>query len=128
MQSELKQRDITTNMLQNRPFRDMLMNMFEMQRSLQVKIGVSEDAQTSFVNSVAGLVCELGEVMNEYEDWKNWKRRKKKVDRSRVLEELVDAWHFMINLTMSLGIGPEELYTEFVEKNAVNHQRQENGY
>ena len=45
------------------------------------------------------LIDELGELVHELKgDWCWWKATQKPVDRQKVLEELVDVWHFALSL------------------------------
>lgn len=45
------------------------------------------------------LIDELGEMVHELKgDWCWWKATQKPVDRQKVLEELVDVWHFTLSL------------------------------
>ena len=42
--------------------------------------------------------------------------------------ELVDVFHFFMNLCMVAHMGPEELMQRYIEKRNVNAKRQEEGY
>ena len=45
------------------------------------------------------LIDELGEMVHELKgDWCWWKATQKPVERAKVLEELVDCWHFGLSL------------------------------
>ena len=45
------------------------------------------------------LIDELGEMVHELKgDWCWWKATQKPVERAKVLEELVDVWHFGLSL------------------------------
>ena len=43
-------------------------------------------------------------------------------------EEYIDAFHFMINIGISIGMTEEKIIEMYREKNKVNYQRQENNY
>lgn len=68
------------------------------------------------------LMDELHEAMAEVA-WKPWSSDKSKFNREAYLGELIDAWHFMINLVLVAGFGPEEFFKKFMEKNNVNWAR-----
>lgn len=82
-------------------------------------------------NSFA-LTDELHEAMAEV-GWKPWATNKY-VHREQFVKEMVDAWHFFMNLLLAVspGMTPLEITDDFVDKymakNAVNAKRQEDGY
>lgn len=48
---------------------------------------------------ILALIDEIGELVHELKgDWCWWKASQKPVDRNKVLEELVDVWHFGLSL------------------------------
>lgn len=48
---------------------------------------------------IMALIDEIGELVHELKgDWCWWKATQKPVDRQKVLEELVDVWHFGLSL------------------------------
>ncbi|AYJ75586.1 dUTPase [Bacillus phage BSTP8] len=72
------------------------------------------------------LTCineEVSEVRNEL-NWKHWKNHKD-IDWSAVKEEITDVWIFLIELSISAGLYPEELEEIFYAKTAENHARQD---
>ncbi|MGI6558582.1 MAG: hypothetical protein ACOX20_06415 [Limnochordia bacterium] len=42
-----------------------------------------------------------------------------------IKEELVDLLHFFLSTCLKCGIGPEELYQAYLDKNQENHARQD---
>ena len=42
--------------------------------------------------------------------------------------EIVDQLHFWLSLAMTAGLDAEKVFSLYLQKNAVNFQRQENGY
>lgn len=63
-----------------------------------------------------GLIAELGEVLQAYKAWKPWNHGDKSVDEKKLGEELADMWHFMINLSLALGYGAEDIERIYNEK------------
>lgn len=71
--------------------------------------------------------------------WKKWKDKHEAV-RSRTFDdlteedmdelkfELVDSFHFYMNMFFAIGLTPEELFVYYYAKNAENHRRSQNGY
>ena len=79
-----------------------LTQMFLMQRTLNQNI-LKEFGQDSMTEEKLQLaiIDELGELTHELKgDWCWWKKTQKPVDRKRVLEELVDVYHFVMTWEM----------------------------
>lgn len=76
------------------------------------------------------LEAELQEAL-DHTGWKLW-ATSKHINREEYFGELVDAFHFLMNMLLALGDTPEdiasELFTRYCIKNRVNAQRQQNGY
>jgi dimeric dUTPase (all-alpha-NTP-PPase superfamily) len=58
--------------------------------------------------------------------WKWWS--KDHLDMQNIRVEIVDQLHFWISLAMTAGMDAESVFRIYMQKNAVNHQRQENDY
>ena len=66
--------------------------------------------------------------------WKNphkikygWKKTQQ-LDEEKYKEEIIDLWHFVINLSISAGMTHEEVFERYLGKNKENHTRQNNDY
>jgi dimeric dUTPase (all-alpha-NTP-PPase superfamily) len=112
---------------------DRLDQMLSMQRELQQKInGYDIGYQTyatrvsNIMLNVLGATDELHELLNET-GWKPW-AKSSFINTEAAQRELVDAWHFLMNLMLHLGMTGDDLYRMYREKNAVNHRRQDEGY
>lgn len=81
-------------------------------------------------DNVLSLTDELHEALGEV-GWKPW-ATSRHLNEDAYLAELVDAWHFMMNLLLATGIPPEELARKFImkyfEKAERNATRQVRGY
>ena len=90
--------------------------------------------------NVTALVDELHEMLGEI-GWKPW-ASSKHINGPEAAKEMIDAWHFFMNIMLALGpyigtpeTGPRNL-SELAEwwekayyaKKAVNEQRQADGY
>jgi dimeric dUTPase (all-alpha-NTP-PPase superfamily) len=42
--------------------------------------------------------------------------------------EIVDILHFFMNMAVSIGMTPQEMYNMYMSKNLENRERQKNGY
>jgi dimeric dUTPase (all-alpha-NTP-PPase superfamily) len=113
---------------------DRLDVMLDMQRALQLRFNKGKsieeftDAERmqAFTENFAACVIELGEAMAET-GWKPW-ASSNHVHYNRFCKEMVDAWHFFMNMMLHGGITAEDLYASYIQKNGVNHQRITNGY
>ena len=72
-------------------------------------------------------ITEYTELLQEL-PWKPWRKKAPLADRSKVLEEYVDIFHFWLLLGNELGFTPEEVEAAFLAKDAKNYKRQEDGY
>lgn len=82
--------------------KEQLKEMFQMQRTLNKSIldEFSEESMTEEKLELA-IIDELGELTHELKgEWCWWKKSQKPVDRKRVLEELVDVYHFVMTWEM----------------------------
>lgn len=75
---------------------------------------------------VLALTDELHELLRET-PWKPWKKSYIKVDQEKVLAELCDCWHFMMELTLLWGM--EEKLVDGMKKTfEKNLKRANSGY
>lgn len=85
-----------------------------------------ELADYLMMNATA-LLVEVGELMNEC-GWKPWAKPRGWVNRDAAVGELVDVAHFLANVACALGVTDEEWEERYRAKQAVNAQRQKDGY
>ncbi len=111
---------------------DKLETIFELQRTLNERIGVNtasmtEDEQTQWLlNYTRAMQQELAELVDSV-PWKWWAKYQE-FDRQNARVEIVDLFHFLISAAQVLGMTAEDVHQAYLEKNAVNHRRQEDGY
>jgi hypothetical protein len=74
----------------------------------------------------SALVHEAIELQRET-NWKWWKKDKA-VDYEKLQEEIIDLWHFLIQLSVEAGFEPHTLISKYMEKNKENTGRQLRGY
>lgn len=58
--------------------------------------------------------------------WKWWS--KDHLDMQNIRVEIIDQLHFWMSLAMTAGLDAEAVFRIYMQKNAVNHARQENEY
>ena len=117
---------------------DMLERLFEKQIILQKRLGnyplTDMKQRQTFINiMMLAALDEMTEAMRET-CWKNpnyvvhgWKQTQK-FDEVKFKEEIVDLWHFVINLSLAAGFDAKSLFEGYCDKNAINHKRQDNNY
>jgi len=65
---------------------------------------------------------EIYEFIEELKGFdKPWKG--KDIEKDKLKEELIDAFHFMLNLFNCLQMTSEDIYKEYIKKNAFNKIR-----
>lgn len=128
------------------PTKDMLVELFQMQYNLTNRYmehnyggslaqitelpfkdeygdpGLRERIITYSCDMIAEEAFELKRNFN-YKIWKKYR----KVDEQAAKEELVDIWHFILQVSLEMGLTPETLVEEFRKKNQKNHERQDSG-
>jgi dimeric dUTPase (all-alpha-NTP-PPase superfamily) len=58
--------------------------------------------------------------------WKWWKHQQGDLQNARV--EIIDMMHFLISLAQTAGMTSDMLYQGYLQKNKINHNRQDGGY
>jgi dimeric dUTPase (all-alpha-NTP-PPase superfamily) len=76
--------------------------------------------------NVLALEDELHELLAET-GWKPW-AKSRHINRDAYISELVDAFHFMMNLMLVVDCTAEEFLEKYFEKRGINAKRQEEGY
>lgn len=106
---------------------DRLSRIFELQKELQERMGEEPLFDQEFVKTMTlAAIVELAEFV-QCTDWKPWKEPTG-WKRDAAVEELVDAFHFVVNLALALGLTADELFEAYVKKNDENRRRQDEGY
>lgn len=119
---------------------DRLGYMFDAQKALQTRLGHSFDEmtvqeKTAYIKEYSvHLNQEVNEALYELPFFKPWKdyngMEPEDVDRAfdAFVEEMIDAWHFFMNMLLPLGVSASQFYDAYVKKNMINHKRQDDGY
>ncbi len=76
--------------------------------------------------NVLALEDELHEALAET-GWKPW-ATSKHVNRAAYISELVDAFHFLMNLMIVVDCSADEFLAKYAEKRKINVKRQADGY
>jgi len=119
---------------------DNLNKMFEVQFKAQERLGtwdkIEDDPamEQQFINQMI-LACyeEVTEIMRETA-YKNpymvpfgWKKTQVG-DREKMKEEIIDLFHFVLNLSIVAGMDSNEFYQRYIKKNKENIARWQGKY
>lgn len=119
--------------------KDKLDIMFDIQNKAQINLGTwnkikNESDKQKFVNQMI-LACqeEIIEIMRET-SYKNpnfvefgWKKNQS-WNLKNYKEEIIDLWHFVMNLCLVVGMSSEEFFEIYKKKNKENLERWNNDY
>jgi dimeric dUTPase (all-alpha-NTP-PPase superfamily) len=83
------------------------------------------DGYRVFMLSTA-LVHEAIELQRET-NWKWWKKEST-VNMEKIQEEIIDIWHFLIQISIESGMDSKKMIEKYMEKNEENLKRQIKGY
>lgn len=111
----------------------MLRGMMKLQRKMQtVSYGkdplyLEGEERAMFIKDMSlALMDEIHEALAEV-GWKPW-ATSRHVNDEAFKGELIDAWHFLMNLFLVAGMDSEEIESRYLQKRAKNIQRQADGY
>lgn len=113
---------------------DRLSQMLGMQRNLQVESYGRDPGTMDLEDKIRfikdmhiALTDEMHELLAEV-DWKPWTHGERQINFDGARKELVDVWHFFMNMMLALGMSTDDLYKAYMKKRQVNADRQKNGY
>ena len=112
-----KQNELFKKQLGNTAAVNKMRNLYEIKEPF--------DGYRIFMLSTA-LLHEAVELQRET-NWKWWKKETK-TDIDKVQEEIIDIWHFVIQVSIEAGLDSKKLIEKYMEKNRENLARQERGY
>lgn len=113
---------------------DRLDEVFDLQERFQNHLGfdfshdgMSTPMRVVYVKDMAlALADELHEFLGEI-GWKPW-ATSRHIHEEAAKGELVDLFHFFMNLCLAVNMTPQELYLKYLEKRGVNIARADEGY
>ena len=95
-----------------------LKEMLEMQRVLDENIYTTHNVEYDEEKSYLALIDEIGELNHELKaEWCWWKKNQAPVNKEKVLEELVDVWHFALSIFYQnhCGVGISKQTIQYFE-------------
>ena len=108
---------------------DIFETIFKLQKELATVIA-SERYPRIKEERISALATAIVHEAVEVQNLTNWEWWKKSIefDQVQAREELIDLWHFLIQMSIELGMTPNEILSEYQKKHQINKQRHENGY
>lgn len=108
---------------------DKLDTIFGLQKSLEKMMNLErypKDSQGKVSALCTAIIHEAVELQRTT-NWKWWKKPTT-FDEAEAREELIDIWHFVVQASLELKMTPDDILREYQKKNAINKQRQIDGY
>jgi len=107
--------------------KDKLEALFDLQNTFDEYIKENRNLDYSDFDYWIPQMCrcitvEANELMDNF-NWKHWKN-KKDIDWDNVREETIDLWHFLISLSIKVGLNPKDIIDQYINKNLENYKRQ----
>ena len=99
--------------------KEMLHKQAKLDESIMSAYGLTEIDEE---NLRMAILDEVGELTHELKgNWCWWKKTQKPVDNEKVLEELVDVWHFVLSYQNHFNCGEKGLCGFSIEKESVDN-------
>lgn len=108
---------------------DRLEEIFRLQKEMANMMNLDrypEDMEGRISSLCIAMIHEAVELQRTT-NWKWWKTPVE-FDQKAAVEELIDVWHFVIQASIEMGLDPDDILREYRRKNAINRQRQRDGY
>jgi dimeric dUTPase (all-alpha-NTP-PPase superfamily) len=109
-----------------------LAHLFELQQNFSKRLGIDpttfsdEERKNWVLNYARAMQQEIAELVDSL-PWKWWAKYQH-FDLQNARVEVVDIFHFLISMALTLGMDADDIFEKFCKKNAVNHMRQDGGY
>lgn len=97
------------------------------QFNIDGRFDISEAHKQFITERQLAAFVELGELCNEIESFKYWKKNKKN-NREKQLKEYVDLLHFFLSIGNTMEFTYDEIENAYNEKYLENIERQKQGY
>ena len=108
---------------------EILETIFKLQKELAQITTLSRYPQVreKRVSLLATAMIHEAIELQRLTNWKWWKKPTK-FDEAQAREEVIDLWHFLVQVSIELGMTPKEILDEYLRKNQINRKRQDIGY
>jgi len=107
---------------------DILETVFKLQKDLSTITSARyPEVKEERISALATAIIHEAVEVQRLTNWKWWKNPTK-FDDGQARQEIIDLWHFLIQMSIELGMTPNEILDEYLRKNWVNKERQQKGY
>ncbi len=124
MQAELNDRIFAKKDLRDREG-EVLTTAKLRAEAMRPELGPNSKVNEWLGKYLAALDDESRELREEL-PWKWWS--KDYLDMQNIRVEIIDQLHFWMSLALTAGLDADSVFNLYMQKNAVNHQRQEKDY
>jgi dimeric dUTPase (all-alpha-NTP-PPase superfamily) len=125
LQSELNDRIFAKKDIRDRDGKTLTMAALRAEARGEAPLGPNTLVNDWLGKYLTALDDESRELREELL-WKWWS--KDHLDMQNIRVEIVDQLHFLISLALTAGLSAEEVFGAYLQKNAINHGRQEKDY
>lgn len=125
LQTELNDRIFAKKDIRDREGKTLTMEALRRAARADQPLGPNTEVNEWLGKYLTALDDESRELREELL-WKWWSKDHLNLQNIRV--EIVDQLHFWISLAQTAGMSASEVFDIYMQKNAVNHARQEQGY
>lgn len=125
LQTELNDRIFAKKDLRDRQGQTLTMEALRKEARSEGPLGPNTLVNDWLGKYLSALDDESRELREELL-WKWWS--KDHLDMQNIRVEIVDQLHFWISLALTAGMSAEDVFGAYMQKNAINHARQEQGY
>lgn len=108
---------------------DMLQDIFQAQQELDQFIfenhedKIPQSIDEWVIKNTIAMESEIDEIRAEI-NWKYWKPTKE-INTDKLHEEIIDLWHFLIQLSYITGLTAEKVHEVYMAKREENFKRQQ---
>jgi dimeric dUTPase (all-alpha-NTP-PPase superfamily) len=125
LQTELNDRIFAKKDIRGRDGRTLTMAALREEARGEAPLGPNTGVNEWMGKYLTALDDESRELREELL-WKWWS--KDHLDLQNIRVEIVDQLHFWLSLALTAGLSAEEVFQAYLQKNAINHDRQEKDY
>ena len=125
LQSELNDRIFAKKDIRDRDGKTLTMATLRAEARSGEPLGPNTNVNEWLGKYLTALDDESRELREELL-WKWWSKDHLDVQNIRV--EIIDQLHFWMSLALTAGLSADDVFDTYMQKNAVNHARQENDY
>ena len=108
---------------------DLFIRQSKLQKAFEENLeSFNEEKRQQYTkDNILAMLDETHEILRET-NWKHWRKKKKKINKESLKEELVDALHFYINLCLVWGFTSDDIYKSYIKKDEKIYNRIKKGY